>query len=113
MPVGPACSAVIGVGPIDVVVDRVDVPGRVLAVMPAANGGSDLRGECLVGDAQVLHPAALVTVVAQTDDDAARIPVSSPGWGLLTTDHGPSGIRVYDLAPERIPDFLCPILRVP
>ncbi len=52
-------------------------------------------------------------ILGQGNDEAARIPVSSPGWGLLTTDHGLRGIQVYDLAPGRIPDFLCPILRIP
>ena len=51
-------------------------------------------------------------ILGQGNDDAARIPVSSPGWGLLTTDHGPRGIQVYDLAAERIPDFTCAGLRV-
>jgi S-DNA-T family DNA segregation ATPase FtsK/SpoIIIE len=51
-------------------------------------------------------------ILGQGNDEAARIPVSSPGWGLLTTDQGLRGIQVYDLAPERIPDFTCPSLRV-
>jgi hypothetical protein len=52
------------------------------------------------------------SILGQGNDDAARIPVSSRGWGRLTTDQGLRGIQVYDLAPERIPDFTCPVLRV-
>ena len=51
-------------------------------------------------------------ILGQGNDDAARIPVSSPGWGLMTTGTGLSGIQVYDLAPERIPDFTCAVLRL-
>ena len=51
-------------------------------------------------------------ILGQGNDEAARIPVSSPGWSLLTTDHGLRGIQVYDLTPERIPDFTCAALQV-
>jgi DNA segregation ATPase FtsK/SpoIIIE-like protein len=51
-------------------------------------------------------------ILGQGNDEAARIPVSSPGWGMLTTDHGLRGIQAYDLPPERISEFVCPVLRV-
>ena len=51
-------------------------------------------------------------ILGQGNDDAARIPVSSPGWGLLNTDQGLCGIQVYSLAPDRIPEYMCPVLRV-
>ena len=51
-------------------------------------------------------------ILGQGNDEAARIPVSSPGWGLLNTDHGLRGIQVYALEPDRIPHFTCAVLRL-
>ena len=51
-------------------------------------------------------------ILGQGNDDDARIPVSSPGWGLLNTDQGLCRIQVYSLAPDRIPEYMCPVLRV-
>lgn len=44
--------------------------------------------------------------------EAARIPVGSPGYGLLTDGGTLRGVQVYDLAPERIVDSLCAGLRM-
>lgn len=79
--------------------DTVDVGTRaLLAHQLALRCGDKWQSEAILG---------------QGNDEAARIPVSSPGWGLLTTDQGLRGIQVYDLAPQRIPDFTCAVLRVP
>jgi DNA segregation ATPase FtsK/SpoIIIE-like protein len=51
-------------------------------------------------------------ILGQGHGEAASIPLSSPGWGLLTSDNGVRGIQVYDPAPERIPDFTCAGLRI-
>ena len=46
------------------------------------------------------------------NDRAARIPLASPGWGLLAGGPDVRGVQVYDLEPDRIPSVRCSALRV-
>jgi DNA segregation ATPase FtsK/SpoIIIE-like protein len=50
-------------------------------------------------------------ILGQGNDQAARIPLSSPGWGLLASGPAARGVRVYDLDPGRLPHFTVAGLR--
>ena len=51
-------------------------------------------------------------ILGQGQAGAARIPVTSPGWGLLNDGPGVRGVQVFEMPPERIPEVMCPVLRV-
>jgi len=51
-------------------------------------------------------------ILGAGNHQAARIPLSSPGWGLLASGPETLGIQVFDLDPGRIPEVLCPALVV-
>jgi hypothetical protein len=51
-------------------------------------------------------------ILGQGNDQAARIPLSSPGWGLLASGPAVRGVQVYDLDPARIAQVRCSALRV-
>lgn len=50
-------------------------------------------------------------ILGQGDDQAARIPLSSPGWGLLATGPGVRGVQVFDLDFARLPHLTVAGLR--
>jgi DNA segregation ATPase FtsK/SpoIIIE-like protein len=50
-------------------------------------------------------------ILGQGNDQAARIPLSSPGWGLLASGPDVRAIQVYDLDPGRLPHFTVAGLR--
>ena len=52
------------------------------------------------------------SILGQGNDQAARIPLSAPGWGLLASGPDVRGIQVYDLHPARIAEVRCSALRV-
>jgi DNA segregation ATPase FtsK/SpoIIIE-like protein len=52
-------------------------------------------------------------ILGQGNNQAARIPLSSPGWGLLASGPDVRGVQVYDLHPARIPQQQCRALVVP
>ena len=52
------------------------------------------------------------SILGQGLADASRIPVGSPGYGLLTDGGSLRGVQGYDLAPERIAESACAGLRV-
>ncbi|WP_164701237.1 hypothetical protein [Modestobacter sp. KNN46-3] len=51
-------------------------------------------------------------ILGQGNDQAARIALSSPGWGLLASGPDVRGVQVYDLNPARIAEVRCSALRV-
>ncbi len=51
-------------------------------------------------------------ILGQGNDQAARIPLSSPGWGLHASGPEVRGVQVYDLDPSRIPQQQCRALAV-
>jgi hypothetical protein len=52
-------------------------------------------------------------ILGQGNDQAARIPLSSPGRGLLASGPDVRGVQVFDLDAARIPERLCRALAVP
>jgi S-DNA-T family DNA segregation ATPase FtsK/SpoIIIE len=51
-------------------------------------------------------------ILGQGNDQAARIPLSSAGWGLLASGPDVRGIQVYGIDPARIAQVHCSALRV-
>lgn len=52
-------------------------------------------------------------ILGQGNDQAARIPLSSPGWGLLAGGPDVPSVQVFELDATRIPGSLCRVLAVP
>jgi DNA segregation ATPase FtsK/SpoIIIE-like protein len=52
-------------------------------------------------------------IFGQGNDQAAHIPLSSPGWGLLASGPDVRGVQVFDLDATRIPERLRPALAPP
>ena len=51
-------------------------------------------------------------ILGQGNYETTRIPLKTPGWGLLASEPDVRARRVFSLDPDSIKDFLCPVMRV-